>query len=117
MKQLIRLALVGAGATGRAHAAGAMAAGGFEIAAVVDPIADRLSAAAKQFEAVAAPSADAVLADPSIDAICLCVPTQLHTAMAIAAVYPKQCVLRYSRPVSNMMMRMRTIRPTMPDGK
>jgi len=85
MKQ-IRLALIGAGATGRAHAAGALAAGGFKIAAVVDPIAERLTAAATQFKAeTSAAAADEVFAKPDIDAVCLCVPTQHHAALATAA--------------------------------
>lgn len=94
MKQQIRLALVGAGATGRAHAAGAVAAGGFKVAAVVDPIDDRRAAAAAQFGPTAnSASAEAIWADPAIDAVCLCVPTPLHAPMAIAALKAGKHVL------------------------
>ena len=94
MKQQVRLALIGAGATGRAHGAGAAAAGGFKLAAVVDPIAERLDAAAKQFGATQAiGSADAIWGDTNIDAVCLCVPTQHHADMAIAALKAGKHVL------------------------
>jgi len=99
MKQ-IRLALIGAGATGRAHAAGALAAGGFKIAAIVDPIAERLTAAATQFKAeTSAATADEVLAKADIDAVCLCVPTQHHAALATDV--PSAVTLSTRPPVLN----------------
>ncbi len=86
MSQGIRLAIVGAGATGKAHAAGAQQAGGYKLVAVADLIPDRLAALADAFKIpVATPEAEKVVLDPTIDAVCICLPTHLHAPVAISA--------------------------------
>ncbi|MBC7782949.1 MAG: Gfo/Idh/MocA family oxidoreductase [Burkholderiales bacterium] len=93
MSQGIRLAVLGAGATGRAHAAGAQAAGGFRLTAA-DLIPDRLTALAKQFDiANTVADAAAIVNDPAIDAVCICLPTHLHAPIAVAALKAGKHVL------------------------
>ncbi|GGG26388.1 dehydrogenase [Rhodococcoides trifolii] len=84
----LRVALVGAGAAGQAHAFGfrnvSMAAGldevTIDLAVVVDPNLDlaRKTAARYGYGAVT-DDLDSVLADPTIDAISLALPNNLHT--------------------------------------
>ncbi len=86
MSQGIRLAVVGAGATGKAHAAGAQQAGGFKLVAAADLIPDRLKGLADAFKiSQAIPEAEKLVLDPNIDAVCICLPTHLHSAVAISA--------------------------------
>lgn len=85
MAQSIRLAVAGVGASGRAHAQAA-AAGGFKLTAVADRIPDRLAAIAGPLNvSVAVDDAEKLIADPNVDAICVCLPTHLHLPIATAA--------------------------------
>ncbi len=97
MSQGIRLAILGAGATGRAHAAGAVAAGGFKLVAVADSIPDRLKTLADQFKIPSTErEAEKLVNDPNIDAFCICLPTHLHSPIAAAALKAgKHVVIEY----------------------
>ncbi|MGN6505812.1 MAG: Gfo/Idh/MocA family protein [Tepidisphaeraceae bacterium] len=97
MSQSIRLAVVGAGATGRAHATAA-AGSGFKLTAVADSIPERLKALADALKAPATfDVADALFADTataaSFDAVCICLPTHLHVPVALAALKAGKHVL------------------------
>jgi predicted dehydrogenase len=103
MSQPIRLAILGAGATGKAHASGAKEAGGFKLAAVADLIPARLTALASQFsipQSVA--DAEKVVIDPNVDAVCICLPTHLHAPVSIAALKAGKHVLIENPPASSL---------------
>ncbi|HEX8323768.1 MAG TPA: Gfo/Idh/MocA family oxidoreductase [Tepidisphaeraceae bacterium] len=85
MAQPIRLAVAGIGASGRAHAQAA-AAGGFKLVGVADPIPDRLATVAGPLNVpLAADDVEQLISDPSVDALCICLPTHLHLPVATAA--------------------------------
>ena len=93
MAKPIRLGVAGFGASGRAHAQAARE-GGFALVSVADLIPERLAAAkiagAPQ---TAVADADALVADPSIEAIAICLPTHLHLPLATAALKAGKHVL------------------------
>jgi len=80
-----RVGIIGAGGMVRYHIAG-FQAGGATVAAIADQSIEAANAAAKQhgIPEVAA-SVDALLADPSIDAISVIVPNKFHAPLSIAA--------------------------------
>ena len=97
MSQSIRLAVVGAGATGRAHATAA-AAGGFKLVAAADPIPDRLAALATPLKlATTFDRAEKLFADTAVaasfDTVAICLPTDLHAPVALAALKAGKHVL------------------------
>jgi myo-inositol 2-dehydrogenase / D-chiro-inositol 1-dehydrogenase len=73
----IRVALFGAGRIGTIHAEDVVAHPGSELAAVVDEIPAAAERLAGRFGARIA-SAEAVLADPGIDAVLICSPNDTH---------------------------------------
>ncbi len=102
MSQAIRLAILGAGATGKAHAAGAQQAGGYKITGAADLIPDRLKALADQFRvATATPEAEKLVLDPQFDAVCICLPTHLHTPIALSALKSGKHVLIEMPPAAS----------------
>lgn len=93
MAQPVRLGVVGVGATGRALAAAAQA-GGFRLTGVADLIPDRLAAVAGPLKVpLAVDDAQKLVADPSIDALAVCLPTHLHAPIAAAALKAGKHVL------------------------
>ena len=92
MAKPIRLAVAGFGASGKAHAAAARD-GGFALAAVADLIPDRLAAAKAAGALATVEDATALIADPSVDAIAVCLPTHLHLPLATAALKAGKHVL------------------------
>lgn len=93
MSQGVRLAILGAGATGKAHAAGAQKAG-FKLVGASDLIPDRLQALASLFKiANTVPEAEKLVLDPNIDAVSICLPTHLHAPVAISALKSGKHVL------------------------
>jgi predicted dehydrogenase len=101
MSQGVRLAILGAGATGKAHAAGAQQAG-FKLVGAADLIPDRLKSLASQFKITnTVPEAEKLVLDPNIDAVSICLPTHLHAPVAIAALKSGKHVLIEMPPASN----------------
>ena len=92
MAQPIRIAVAGAGATGRAHATAAREAG-LKLTAVADAIPDRLAAVAGPLNAAAVDDVEKLIADPAVDALCVCLPTHLHGPVATAALKAGKHVL------------------------
>ena len=93
MAQPIRLAVAGIGASGRAHAQAA-AAGGFKLTAVADLIPDRLAGVAGPLNVpLAVDDAEKLISEPTVDAICVCLPTHLHAPIAMAALKAGKAVL------------------------
>ena len=81
----IRLGLVGLGGHGRRIQAAVAEVPDFHVAGVYDPDADEASAAAQRFGCPAAPSFEALLESPGLDAVALVTPNSAHRAQAEAA--------------------------------
>jgi predicted dehydrogenase len=80
-----KVGIIGAGGMVRYHIAG-FKAGGAEVAAISDVSKEAATAAAKKFDIPAvADSVEALLADPSIDAISIIVPNKFHAPLSSAA--------------------------------
>lgn len=93
MSQGMRLGIVGAGPTGKAHAAAAKQAG-FRLISAADRIPDRLGALSAEFKLARSVSdAEELVHDPDLDAVSLCLPTHLHTPIAISALRAGKHVL------------------------
>jgi phthalate 4,5-cis-dihydrodiol dehydrogenase len=87
---MIRIGIAGVGAAGRAFVPAIRAHGGFELRAIADP-APQIRA---EFGGLATyPHLEALLADKSIDAVCIATPTELHAAQARAALESGRHVL------------------------
>jgi predicted dehydrogenase len=103
MAESNRVAVLGAGPAGLLHARGYLAAGGYKLDAVVDLIPARVDAFRTEFpSARAAESVEAVLKDPGIDVISLCLPTDLHAAVAIKALRAGKHVVLESPPTLDL---------------
>ncbi len=94
----MRLAVAGCGWAGRRHA-DAYAAAGAELAWAVDP--DRRRAAALGATATATEIAT-VLADPTLEALSVCVPHALHAEIAVAALDAGKHVL-VEKPIATTL--------------
>jgi predicted dehydrogenase len=80
-----KVGIIGAGGMVRYHIAG-FKAGGAEVSAIADVSTEAATAAAKQHGIPqVADSVEALLADPSIDAISVIVPNKFHASLSIAA--------------------------------
>src|SRR5262245_35810727 len=78
-------AIVGAGMVARYHATAIGRTPGARLVAVCRGDSARADAAAAQFGVPCETSYDALLARGDVDAICVCTPSGLHAAQAIAA--------------------------------
>lgn len=87
MAKLLQIGLIGAGRIAQAHAATvAYRIGNAQLAAVTDPIPSAVEAIAAKFRIpTIAPTYQAILADPNIDAIFICSPTGTHAEIMKAA--------------------------------
>ena len=83
---LLRFAIIGCGVIGPTHAQAlkALQPEGVRLAAFADEVPERAEALAAQFGAQAQSFA-AILADPAIDAVTLCVPSGLHADLGVRA--------------------------------
>lgn len=73
----LQFAILGAGRIGRVHAAAVAAAPGAALAAIADPMPAAAQAISDAYGCAIA-SIDAILADPAIDAVVICTPTDTH---------------------------------------
>lgn len=87
MTKLLQIGLIGAGRIAQAHAATvAYRIGNAQLAAVTDPIPSAVEAIAAKFRIpTIAPTYEAILADPNIDAILICSPTGTHAEIMKSA--------------------------------
>ena len=76
----MKVVLVGLGFMGRAHLEAISGLPGVELAGIVDPDEGKLALGVERYEDL-----DAALKDPSVDAVDLCLPTDLHEAASIDA--------------------------------
>lgn len=87
MTKLLQIGMIGAGRIAQAHAATvAYRISNAQLAAVTDPVTSAVEALAAKFRIpTIAPSYQAILADPQIDAILICSPTDTHAEIMKAA--------------------------------
>lgn len=82
----IRFGIIGCGSIGPTHAAAIGQIEGASLVAVADVIADRARAMGDKFNVSAVyASSDDLLANPNVDAVCICTPSGMHADGAIAA--------------------------------
>jgi UDP-N-acetyl-2-amino-2-deoxyglucuronate dehydrogenase len=82
----IRFGVVGCGSIGPTHMGALRQIGDADLVAVADIDVGRAESAAKKYDVARVyGSLDALLADPEIDAVCLCTPSGLHGEGAIRA--------------------------------
>ena len=91
---MLRFGLFGAGRIGRVHAATLAAHPRIKLAVVHDPVEAAAREVAAQYEAAPTGDAEAILADPSIDAVVIASPTPTHVGLLTAAVKAGKAVLR-----------------------
>ena len=82
----LRIAVVGAGQVGARHVAAFTDHPGAVVAAVADPLFERAAALASHAGGTAYTDYEAMLELEEIDAVCVCVPHDLHLAVARASV-------------------------------
>lgn len=93
MDKILNYAVVGLG-VGMSHCRGAAAAEGARLYAVCDLRDDRLAKAHNEFpEAKLFTDYDALLADPEVDIVSVCVPSSMHADLAIQALRAGKHVL------------------------
>jgi predicted dehydrogenase len=99
MGKAIRLGIIGAGWPGVALARAAGAAGGVVVAAVGDRLAERRAAFIREFPTAKPYASDEeLLDDKSIEAVCVCLPNDLHAAVTMKAMKAGKHVLCESPP-------------------
>ena len=83
-KQRLGIAMIGAGRIGRVHAANITAHPGCRLAVVADALEEAARAIAEPAGARLL-DAEAAIADPEVDAVMICAPTDLHATLIEAA--------------------------------
>lgn len=82
----LRFGIIGCGAIGPTHAGAIRQIADAELVAVADRDTNRAEEMARKFEVTRVYDSDrALLADPEIDAVCLCTPSGVHGEGAVAA--------------------------------
>lgn len=81
----VRFGVIGCGMIAQYHAAAIAAVPGAKLAGCYDPFAPSAEAFAAKHGIPVFPTLEALLASPEIDAACICTPSGLHTAQAVAA--------------------------------
>ena len=90
---MIRFALFGCGRIGRVHADSIDVHPRAQLAWVYDPIESAAQELAKRYGVATAPSADAVIDDPSVDAVVIASATPTHVDLLTRAVRAGKAVL------------------------
>jgi UDP-N-acetyl-2-amino-2-deoxyglucuronate dehydrogenase len=86
MREKIRFGVIGCGSIGPTHCGAILQIDDAELAAVADVVAEKAEKVAKKFDVTRVYHSDAeLLADPEIDAVCICTPSGMHAEGAIAA--------------------------------
>jgi predicted dehydrogenase len=83
MNRRVKIALVGAGEIGAVHARAHAAVVGTELAAIADVHLEQAQRLAAEVGSKPVAGLDAVLADPQIEGVDLCVPNHLHRELTI----------------------------------
>lgn len=98
----MRIAVLGAGFMGGTHARALHQIDGVEVAAIYAQSTSRGEPLAHELKTTFTQSADELFADPSIDAIDICLPTPLHREMAERAIAAGKHVL-LEKPITMTM--------------
>ena len=85
MKDKVSIGVIGCGAVARLHAESILAAENATLAGFADVRLESAEAFAKDYSARAYASVEELLADPSVDGVCICTPSGFHTNVALAA--------------------------------
>jgi len=93
MTRPVQIALVGAGEIGAVHARAHAAVPGTRLSVIYDVHAEQARRLAGPVEATVAPSFEAILGDPQVEGVDLCVPNHLHRALAVRALEAGKHVL------------------------
>ena len=87
----LRFGIIGCGSIGPTHAGAIGQIAGARLVAVADPVEARARAMADQFGVSKVYASDRdLLADPSIDVVCLCTPSGMHADGAVAAGFAEE---------------------------
>lgn len=103
MSETFRVGILGAGWAGLAHARGYLEAGGYKLESVVDLIPARVAAFRKEFpSAREAESVEAMIRDPGLEVISICLPTDLHAVYAVKALRAGKHVVVETPPAADL---------------
>lgn len=86
MSETVRVALLGAGRIARVHAQAYRSVARGRITTCMDPVAEAAGSLAADFGFDVAPSLEAVLEDPAVDAVLIAGPNAVHADQAVAAI-------------------------------
>jgi predicted dehydrogenase len=118
MSETLRVGVLGLGFAGLAHARGYAAAGGYKIDCACDLIPARVDAFAREFPGVRiAESAEAMVKDPGVDVLSICLPTDQHALWALKALRAKKHVILESPPTLNAKEMRALVRAAEKSGK
>ena len=92
-------AVAGCGVISRFHLDAIRSIEDAALCGVYDPVEASARAAAQAYGTRAYPDYDALLADPQVDAVCICTPSHLHAPLALQAVAAGKHVL-IEKPVA-----------------
>jgi predicted dehydrogenase len=116
--EIVRIGICGGGKPGWSHCNGSRLAGGFKIVAIADPIASRRQKLASEFAIPQQfPTAEALIDEPTIDAVSICLPNHLHAPIAIAALRAGKHVICESPPALNAAQTRRMTAAALKSGK
>jgi myo-inositol 2-dehydrogenase/D-chiro-inositol 1-dehydrogenase len=106
----VRIGLIGAGIMGADHARTIVfGVGGAELAAIHDEDMDRARSVAQACgDARAVETAEALIADPNIDAVLVCSPDQTHASLAVACIEAGKPVL-VEKPIASTLEDCRAV--------
>ena len=82
----VHFAVAGCGVISRFHLDAIRSIEDAALCGVYDPVEASARAAAQACGTRAYPDYDALLADPQVDAVCICTPSHLHAPLALQAV-------------------------------
>jgi myo-inositol 2-dehydrogenase/D-chiro-inositol 1-dehydrogenase len=100
MEDVVRVGVLGCGRIGRFHAdllAGRVP--GVRLAALFDPVPDLTAGLGARLRVPVAPSAEALLTSPEVDAVAICTSTDTHVELLVAAAAAGKAIL-CEKPVS-----------------
>ena len=89
----MHFAVAGCGVISRFHLDAIRSIEDAALCGVYDPVEASARAAAQAYGTRAYPDYDALLADPQVDAVCICTPSHLHAPLALQAVAAGKHVL------------------------
>ncbi|MBP8989332.1 MAG: Gfo/Idh/MocA family oxidoreductase [Clostridia bacterium] len=93
MNSSISFALIGCGAISKFHAEAICALDGAQLSGVYDPVFESAQNMAARYQVACYSSYEALLNDPSVNAVSICTPSGLHAQQAIRAIEAGKHVL------------------------